>query len=266
MLGAIAGDIIGSVWEFNRINTKSFPLLTDGNGITDDSILTCAVAESILKDIDPVDCMRDWVNSVDIPMHLGGYGANFARWVGAAEKRPPYNSCGNGAAMRVSAAAWLARSLNHALEVSDQVTEVSHNHPEGIKGARATTHAIWLARNGESAKVIRETISREYGYDLKRSVDEIRETYTYNEICQQTVPEAITCALEASSFEDTVRNAVSLGGDADTLAAIAGSVGEGLFGIPDALRSSILEYLPDRMHMLLIDFESRSPCQHRLKY
>ena len=156
----------------------------------------------------------------------------FADWIYFNEPAP-YGSYGNGAAMRVSPAAFLHRDdLDAALTASDNVTGITHDHPEGLKGARATTHAIWLAYQGENVTSIRETITAEYNYDLTRIVDEIRPNYSFNEICQDTVPQAITCALESDSFEDAVRNAISLGGDSDTLAAIAGPIAEALHGIP----------------------------------
>ena len=173
-----------------------------------------------------------------------GYGGNFGQWI--HEDTPkPYNSYGNGAAMRVSPAAFLNRDdLDTALAASDIVTEITHNHPEGVKGARATTHAIWLAFQGESPMDIRKVIADEYEYDLSKSVDEIRPNYSFNETCQGTVPQAITCALESESFEDAVRNAISLGADADTLGAIAGPLAEAMHGIPEEfIERTMNEYL-----------------------
>jgi ADP-ribosylglycohydrolase len=165
-----------------------------------------------------------------------GYGGNFGMWI-YTDPPEPYNSYGNGAAMRVSPAAFLNKdNLDAALAASDKVTEITHNHPEGIKGARATTHAIWLAYQAESPAGIRQIITSEYGYDLTQTTDEIRPSYFFDITCQGTVPQAITCALESASYEDAVRNAISLGGDADTLAAIAGPIAEALHGISNELK------------------------------
>ncbi|HRH80091.1 MAG TPA: ADP-ribosylglycohydrolase family protein [Thiobacillaceae bacterium] len=247
MLGAIIGDIVGSVWEFHRIKTKDFPLFGERNGITDDSILTVAVADALLHDRDPAEAMRDWARKVKPGRHVAGYGKRFINWVAAPTVQPPYGSYGNGGAMRVSPAAFLASSLEDCLDKARRVTEVTHNHPEGMKGALATAHAIWLARQGEPATAIRLVLSETYGYDMRRSVDEIRAVHVYNETAAGCVPEALTCALEAKDFEDAIRNAVSLGGDADTLASIAGGLAEGMFGMPGEILTRGLEYFPVEM-------------------
>ena len=163
----------------------------------------------------------------------------------------PYNSFGNGAAMRVSAAGLLARSVDEAIALSDRVTEVTHNHPEGMRGAAATAVAIHLARSKVSASDIRQTISQQFGYDLARTVDQIRPDYRYNERSQDTVPQALICAIEATDFEDAIRNAISIGGDSDTIAAIAGSVAEALFGIGDEIATQAWTYLPQEMRAVL---------------
>ena len=230
MWGAIIGDIVGSIYEWNRIKTKEFEFFGSSCRYTDDSVCTAAVAQILLDDLPAGPTLQSWCRN-----HPGrGYGYMFSLWIEQPEPEP-YGSYGNGAAMRVSPAAFLNRSrpLEEALAASDRVTEVTHNHPEGLKGARAATHAIWLAFQEYGPKDIRRTIERTYSYDLYRTVDDIRPGYSFNEICQETVPEAITCALESTSFEDAVRNAVSLGGDSDTLAAIAGSIAEAMHGIPD---------------------------------
>lgn len=230
MFGAVIGDIAGSIYEFDNIKTKAFELFGHGCHFTDDTLCTVAIADALLRGGDPAKALRSWGEAYpDL-----GYGSMFVRWL----KRPemgPYNSFGNGAAMRVSPCAMIARDLNEALSLSDRVTGVSHNHPEGMKGARATTHAVFLALEGEAAAIIRQEIARVYGYDLSRRVDQIRPGYEFDETCQKTVPEALTCALEATSFEDAIRNAISIGGDSDTVACIAGAVAEGLFGIPKSI-------------------------------
>ena len=229
MLGAIIGDIVGSIYEWNPIKTKEFEFLNSRCFFTDDSVCTVAVADILLHDLPPAETMQKWCRQYPGK----GYGGMFRKWI-HAEPPEPYNSYGNGAAMRVSPAAFLNRdNLRSALSAADKVTAITHNHPEGMKGARATTHAIWLAFRGESPANIRQVITSEYDYDLTQTVDEIRPDYSFDVTCQGTVPQAITCALESENFEDAVRNAISIGGDADTLGAIAGPIAEALHGIPD---------------------------------
>jgi ADP-ribosyl-[dinitrogen reductase] hydrolase len=239
MYGAVIGDIVGSIYEFNNLKTKEFELFGDDSHFTDDTLCTVAVAYALLQVVDPTTALRNW--SCAYPDL--GYGSMFLRWL----KQPdmgPYNSFGNGAAMRVSPCALIARDVAEALSLSDRVTRVSHNHPEGMKGARATTHAVFLALEGAGAVAIRQEIARVYGYDLSRRVDQIRPDYEFDETCQKTVPEALTCALEATSFEDAIRNAVSIGGDSDTVACIAGALAEGLFGIPEPILDDGRSRLP----------------------
>lgn len=232
MLGAIIGDIAGSIYEGHAIKTKNFPFFGDYCRFTDDSVCTVAVSDILLHDLPPAETMQKWCRRYP----WAGYGGNFGMWI-YTDPPEPYNSYGNGAAMRVSPAAFLNKdNLDAALAASDKVTEITHNHPEGIKGARATTHAIWLAYQAESPAGIRQIITSEYGYDLTQTTDEIRPSYFFDITCQGTVPQAITCALESASYEDAVRNAISLGGDADTLAAIAGPIAEALHGISNELK------------------------------
>ena len=250
MLGAIIGDIAGSIYEWAPIKTKDFPFFGDNCHFTDDSVCTIAVADILLRDLPPAETMQKWCRR-----YPGrGYGGNFGDWI-YADPPEPYNSFGNGAAMRVSPAAFLNRDdLEAALSATNKVTEITHNHPEGIKGARATTYAIWLAYRGVKPETIREIITVDCRYDLRQTVDEIRPGYTFNEICQDTVPQAITCALESVSYEDAIRNAISLGGDADTLAAIAGPIAEALHGIPDELieqtKTRYLNNAPDILEVI----------------
>ena len=252
MLGAIIGDISGSIYEGYSIKTKDFPFFGDFCRFTDDSVCTIAVADILLHNRPPAETMQKWCRRYP----RAGYGGNFGMWI-YADPPEPYNSYGNGAAMRVSPAAFLNRdNLDTALSASDKVTEITHNHPEGMKGARATTHAIWLAFQGECPKNIRQVITTEYGYDLSQSVDEIRPDYSFDVTCQGSVPQAITCALESASYEDAVRNAISLGGDADTLAAIAGPIAEALHGIPDELKEQTEDrYLSDAPDILEVVHE-----------
>ena len=235
MWGAIFGDIAGSRFEWDRIKTKDFEFFGPECEYTDDSVCTAAVAEILLDDLSPAATLQRWCRR-----HPGrGYGGMFAKWI-ETDDPAPYGSFGNGAAMRVSPAAFLHRHsvVEDALMAANRVTAITHNHPEGMKGARATTHAIWLAFQGVAPRKIRRTIEHAYGYNLSRTVDEVRPGYSFDETCQRTVPEAITCALESTSFEDAIRNAVSLGGDADTIAAIAGPIAEAMHGIPAHLVAS----------------------------
>lgn len=257
MLGALVGDIAGSVHEFANQRSKDFPFFAEGSDFTDDSVLTLAVAEALLDDRPPARALLDWGRR-----YPGrGYGGRFARWLEEGDLAP-YGSYGNGAAMRVSPAALLAGTLEEALDLARAVTVVTHDHPEGLKGALATAHAIFLAREGRGPGEIRQAIEMRYGYDLDRSVDAIRPGYSFDETCQRTVPEAIVCALEARGFEDAIRNAISLGGDADTLAAIAGPIAEARFGIPEDLARGALERVSAPMRRLLGRAYARSGWIH----
>lgn len=242
MYGAILGDMIGSPYEFDRgKKTKEFPLFIRSSMFTDDSVMTIAVAEAFME-AEPgasddeirqllISNMRRWGRKYP----YAGYGMRFSIWL--AESKPkPYGSYGNGSAMRVSSAAWLFDDLETVRKMARLSAEVTHNHPEGIKGAESTAAAIYLARTGKTKEEIKEYIINEFGYDLSRTCDEIRPTYYHVESCMGTVPEAITAFLEGDSFEDVIRTAVSLGGDCDTLTAIAGSIAEGFYGVPEVLK------------------------------
>ncbi len=235
MLGAIIGDIVGSIYEpqDNRIKTKDFPLFSENCRFTDDSVCTTAVADTLLHDLPPAETMRKWGRRYP----NCGFSQIFKQWI-ASEADAPNCTFRNGAAMRVSPAGFLNRDdLNAALLDAEKVTVISHDHPEGVKGAQATTHAIWLAYRGENAAYIREVITTQYGYDLTQTVDAIRADYAFDMTCQGTVPPAVTCALESENYEDAVRNAISLGGDSDTLGAIAGAIAEALHGIPEGIKA-----------------------------
>ena len=263
MFGAILGDIIGSPYEFDRgRKTKEFPLFCDASAFTDDTVMTIAVEEALMdadKDMEYeeirqllVSSMRRWGRKYP----FAGYGMRFSIWL--AEPRPkPYGSYGNGSAMRVSAAAWLFDDLETVRKMARLSAEVTHNHPEGIKGAEATAATIFLARMGRSKAEIRKFMETEFRYDLSRTCDEIRPDYYHVESCMETVPEAITAFLEGESFEDVIRTAVSLGGDCDTLTAIAGSMAEGFYGVPEGLKQECYDRLPDEMKKVLKRFEER---------
>ena len=263
MLGAIIGDIAGSVYEFGGIKTKDFPLFGDHGGqkcrFTDDSAMTLAAAGALLETAAEGSDLSanavSWMQRVGRRYPNAGYGGTFIRWLFSDEPKP-YNSYGNGAAMRVSPAAWAAGSLEEALKFSDAVTAVTHDHPEGMKGARAVTACIFLARMGESKAANRDHV-REHYYPLNRTLAEIRPGYRFEVSCQRSVPEAIQAFLEAESFEDALRNAVSLGGDSDTQAAIAGSIAGPFFGIPETLRRQALGFLPEDLKEILFAFEAR---------
>jgi ADP-ribosylglycohydrolase len=265
MYGAIIGDIVGSPWEFRRIKSKQFPLFGERNGVTDDSIMTVAVADALMNDKDPAETLREWGRRVLPAPQVAGYGKKFIFWLAAPTVQPPYNSYGNGGAMRVSPAGGLAESLDQCLEMARRVTAITHNHPEGIKGALATAHAIWLARQGQTPGQIRADLAATYAYDFSRSVDEIRAVHQYNETAQGCVPEALTCALEATDFEDALRNAVSLGGDADTLAAIAGGLAEVLYGVPEDIGVQAWRRVPVPLRKVIEDFYSGSDNPRNLR-
>ena len=250
MLGAIIGDIAGSVYEFNNYRAKDFqPFFHPKAFFTDDTVCTVAVADALVNGKDPAGTLREWGRRY---WDNGGWGQRFALWI-ATDDMGPYNSLGNGAAMRVSAAGLLATSIEEAIALSDRVTEVTHNHTEGMRGGAATAVAIHMARTGRGAEEIRQAIVQRFQYDLTPSVDEIRPTYRYNERSQDTVPQALTCALEANDYEDAIRNAISIGGDSDTIAAIAGAVAEALFGISDDVAAEAWRFLPTEMRVVLQD-------------
>ena len=258
MLGAIIGDISGSRFEWNNLKSKEFSLLSRQCHTTDDSNMTLAVAQAILwSNGDPRTLPEQAVISMQ---EVGrnyphGFGGNFAIWV-FSDHPKPYDSWGNGSAMRVSPCAWAASSMEEALAMSDAVTKVTHNHPEGVKGARAVTAAIFLARQGTGIPEIRKHIQQTY-YPLDFTLDQIRPSYTFDVSCQGSVPQAIEAFLESESFEDSVRNAVSIGGDSDTIAAIAGSIAEAYYGIPENIRMRALEFLDAPRLAILNAFEQK---------
>jgi ADP-ribosylglycohydrolase len=251
MLGGIAGDIIGSRFEHAQIKTKDFELFSRQCTFTDDTVHTVAVADSLLnKTPYQVSFLRYFQSYPN-----AGYGNRFRRW--ARSMRPvPYGSYGNGSAMRVSPIAWFYDSLDKVLEEALHSAEVTHNHPEGIKGAQAVAGAIYMARTGASKPDIRQFVEGRFGYDLGQSLDEIRPTYSFNVTCQGSVPQAFVAFLEAEDFEDAVRNAVSLGGDSDTLACMAGSIAEAYFGgVPASIRMEVFERLDSPLADVVKEFQ-----------
>ena len=260
MYGAILGDMIGAPYEFDMgKKTKEFPLFCTESQYTDDSVMTIAVAEALLDNqfqddetvkAGLVDSMRKWGKKYP----NAGYGGKFWHWL-RAEDPKPYGSYGNGSAMRVSSAGWLFDTLEQTRHMARLTAEVTHNHPEGIKGAESTASAIYLARTGLSKDKIKDYIVKEFGYDLSRTCDQIRPKYYHVESCQGTVPEAITAFLEGTDFEDVIRTAVSLGGDCDTLTCIAGSIAEAFYGVPEQLKDECRSRLPKDMLDILGRFD-----------
>lgn len=260
MYGALLGDMIGAPYEFDRGDkTKKFPLFCEYSHFTDDSVMTIAVAEALLdnrfQDDETikgalVDAMRKWGKKYPD----AGYGGRFLHWL-RAEKPEPYGSYGNGSAMRVSAAGWLFDTLEDTRAKARLTAEVTHDHPEGIKGAEAAASAIFLSRTGHSKDEIRDYVVKEFHYDLSRTCDQIRPGYHHVESCQETVPEAITAFLEGTDFEDVIRTAVSLGGDCDTLTCIAGSIAEAFYGVPEQLKDECRSCLPKDMLEVLGRFD-----------
>lgn len=265
MYGAILGDMIGSPFEFDRgKKTKEFELFSKGAGFTDDTVMTLAVAVALMnldKDA-PLVQIREQI--VRCMRYFGrkyldaGYGGNFGRWLRTRDEHPKaYGSYGNGSAMRVSSVGWMYDTIGRTREVARATADVTHNHPEGIKGAEAVASAIFLARTGSSKDEIKEYVVRNFHYNLDRTCDEIRPFYHHVESCQETVPEAITAFLEGTAFEDVIRTAVSLGGDCDTLTAIAGSIAEAYYGVPGSLRVECRKRLLKELMGVLLQFWER---------
>lgn len=248
MLGAIIGDIVGSVFEFDNYKAIDFtPFFHPDAFFTDDTICTIAIADSLLNSREPAVALHDWCNRY---IHVGGFGNRFSIWL-ASDDPKPYGSAGNGSAMRISPVGLLASSLDEVATLTKMVTEVTHNTAPAIAGATATASAIYLARTGARKDEIRSFVTSVFGYDLSRSIDEIRATYIYSELAENTCPEAICCALQAQSFEEAIRNAISIGGDSDTIAAIAGGISEALYGVPEEIGTQGFSYLPDEMNSVI---------------
>ena len=251
MLGSIIGDIVGSRYEFANIHTTDFELFTPYNDFTDDTICTIAVADALLLKESFKDSLLYWCRKYPSPM--GAYGARFAQWVHSADPQP-YHSFGNGSAMRVAPCGWLG-SLDEVLEAAQKSAACTHDHPEGIKGAQCVAHAIALALGGSSKEEIRQIATQTYGYDLSNSCEALRASYSFDETCQGTVPQAFICFLESHDFESALRLAVSIGGDSDTLAAITGGIAEAYYGIPADIEAQALTYLPKEFREVVREFQ-----------
>ncbi len=266
MIGAIIGDIVGSRFEFNNHRSKKFILFTDKCKVTDDSIMTLAVAKAIMETEKNLKLSSNssvnnyyyyellksmtirYMQEIGRKYPYCGYGGMFGRWI-FSDNPKPYNSFGNGAAMRISPVGFIAAAEDEAKKLSETVTAVTHNHKEGIKGAEATVISIYLAKNGASKEDIRQKINENYYY-MNLTIDAIRDTYEFNETCQVTVPQAIVAFLESNSFEDAIRTAISVGGDSDTLAAITGSIAEAYYGVPEDIKEKALTYLDEGLRSI----------------
>jgi type I restriction enzyme M protein len=259
VLGAIIGDTVGSRFEWHNHRSKEFDFLTYKCELTDDSIITLAIAKAVLKSEGDINKLPNL--AVRYMQQLGhlypdaGYGGAFQKWLNSNNPKP-YGSFGNGAAMRVSPVGFAADSLDEAIAMSKAVTMVTHNHPEGLKGAEATTVAIFMALHGKSMLEIRDYIDKNY-YPMNFTLDGIRDSYQFNETCQNTVPQAMMAFFESTGFEDAIRNAISIGGDSDTLAAITGGIAEAYYGIPSEIRKHELTFLDERQLAILVEFENK---------
>lgn len=250
LLGAIAGDVIGSVYEYNAPKHTDFPLFTETSQFTDDTVLTIAIADALIHGRSYLECVREYA----LAYPGRGYGTMFLHWVHSPDPAP-YHSYGNGAAMRVSPIAWAYNSPDEVLDQARACTVITHDHSEGIRGAQAVALAVFRARSGASRKDIQDETIQRFGYDLSPTLEEIRPGYRFDESCQGTVPPAIIAFLVSDDYEDAIRKAISLGGDADTLAAITGSIAEAFYGeIPQAMVTEVERRLPDLMIGILEDF------------
>ena len=253
IIGAIAGDVIGSVFEWNNIKSTKFPLFSDNTTFTDDTILTVAVADSILNNKDFESSIKLYANNYS----SYGYGASFRKWFESKNSKP-YNSWGNGSAMRVSPVGFAYNSLNETLLKAKESAVITHNHPEGIKGAQAVAAAIFYARKGKSKDFIKNFISKSFGYNLNRPLNEIRPDYKFDVSCQGSVPEAIIAFLESSDFEDAIRLAVSIGGDSDTIACISGGIASAYYKeIPEFILYNIKKLLPEEFINIIDKFDRK---------
>ena len=259
MLGAIIGDIVGSRFEWHNHKSKDFELFAYDSRFTDDSAMTIAVAKALLESKSDYSDLSE--KAVECMQKIGrkyydvGYGGSFIRWL-VDENPKPYNSWGNGSAMRVSPVGFVAGAIEEAKALSKKVTEVTHNHPEGLKGAEAISVAIYMARNGKSKEEIKKYMTENY-YELGQSVDELQKTYTFDVSTQGTIPPALECFYESTDFEDCIRNAISIGGDSDTIGAIIGGLAEAYYGIPEDIKKKAKEYLPEDLIQIIDEFEKK---------
>ena len=253
MLGAIIGDIAGSIYEFDNIKTKNFPLFSPGCYFTDDTVMSVAVAECLLNnDHDYAGAFRLWGRKYPD----AGYGGMFDGWL-RSDSMSAYDSWGNGSAMRVGPVGFAFDTIDEVMAEAERTARVTHDHPEGVKGAQATAAAIFMARQRIPKEELSQFIAARFGYDLNRTLDAIRPNYEFNESCAGTVPEAIIAFLEATGFEDAIRNAVSLGGDSDTLACITGGIAEAYYGIPSEIAEQAMNFLDEPIAKVVMEFRRR---------
>lgn len=249
MLGIIIGDIAGSRFEFRNHKEKDFEIFHEDCEFTDDSVMTLAIAKALIESKEGFENLSEktifYMKEIGCPYCDCGYGGMFRRWI-YSDATEPYGSYGNGAAMRVSACGFVGQTIEEVKMLARKVTEVTHNHPEGLKGAEATAVAIFLAKTGPTIPEIRAYIDENY-YPMNFTLDEIRPTYTFKESCQETVPQAIMVFLESTSFEDAIRNAISIGGDSDTIGAITGGIADAYYGVPEEMRAKAMKYLDERL-------------------
>ncbi|MHA1584790.1 MAG: ADP-ribosylglycohydrolase family protein [Promethearchaeota archaeon] len=255
MLGAIFGDIVGQPFEIHPIKSKDFPLFNPNSHFTDDTILSVAIAKWILEAGDLASIVQKFARTYP----NSGYGSNFIQWIYQTDPKP-YNSWGNGSAMRVSPVGYAYDNIEDVLLYAKKSAEITHNHPEGIKGAQATASAIFFARTGKTKQEIKKFISSSFSYDLSFSLDEIRPGYHFDASCQGTVPQAIVAFLESTSFEDAIRNAVSLGGDSDTLACITGGIAQAFYGIPLRCVDYVFGKLDKNLANIVREFTEKYRC------
>ncbi len=264
IIGAIIGDIVGSRFEFNNYRSTDFEFLNDRCFFTDDSVMTIAVADWVTNkrqtDRHLALYLREWGQKYP----NRGYGGMFFRWLFSKELSSPYNSFGNGSAMRVSPCGFYAQSLDEALFLAKQSAEVTHNHPEGIKGAQSVAAAIYLAKTGSTKAIIKEYIENNFGYDLSRTCDEIRRVYKFNETCQETCPEAIIAFLESHDYESAIRLGISLGGDSDTIGAITGGIAAAYYGVPNSIIEDVRRFIPNEFIKTIEKFENSMNTEKRI--
>ena len=259
MLGAIIGDITGSRFEFRNHKGKDFEIFHEDCEFTDDSVMTLAIAKALIESKEDFEDLSEktifYMKEIGRPYRDCGYGGMFRRWI-YSDATEPYGSYGNGAAMRVSACGFVGQTIEEVKMLARKVTEVTHNHPEGLKGAEATAVAIFLAKTGHTIPEIRAYIDENY-YPMNFTLDEIRPTYAFDVTCQGSVPQAIMAFLESTSFEDAIRNAISIGGDSDTIGAITEGIAEAYYGVPEEMREKAMEYLDERLRKVVVEFEGK---------
>lgn len=268
MIGSIIGDVAGSFYEICNTKSKEFEFFSDRSRFTDDSVLTVATADWLLHGGKCETYYADWGNTYP----SAGYGGNFHNWLWSMDHKgyaEPYNSCGNGSAMRIGPVGWAFDTIEETLEAAKNSAECTHNHPEGIKGAQAVALCIFMARNGSTKDDIKSKVTSMFGYDLNFTIDGIRATYGWDSefgnsvLCQASVPQAIVAFLDGNDFEDCVRNAISIGGDSDTIACITGSIAEAFYGVPDKIIKEVMKYLPCSFKSVISEFENKYQGKHK---